>query len=73
MMGVCIQVDKELTPLNGHVHIKVWEKQADGTEKIVKDDVEALLRRLETNRKNVRLFPRNLKKCSIKKKEFFRE
>ena len=39
MMGVCIQVDKELTPLNGHVHIKVWEKQADGTEKVVKDDI----------------------------------
>ena len=30
---------KELTPLNGHVHIKVWEKQADGTEKVVKDDL----------------------------------
>ena len=38
-MGVCIQVDKELTPLNGYVHIKVWEKQADGTEKVVKDDI----------------------------------
>ena len=30
---------KEPTPLNGHVHIKVWEKQADGTEKVVKDDL----------------------------------
>lgn len=24
----------EVIPLNGHVHIKAWEKQADGTEKV---------------------------------------
>jgi hypothetical protein len=36
---VCGAVTRELTPLNGYVHVKVWEKQADGTEKIVKDDV----------------------------------
>jgi len=30
---------KELTPLNGHVHIKAWEKQADGSEKLVKDQI----------------------------------
>ena len=29
---------RETTPLNGHVHIKAWEKQPDGTEKVVKDD-----------------------------------
>lgn len=27
-------MDKEVVPLNGHVHIKAWEKQADGTEKV---------------------------------------
>ena len=25
-------------PLNGHVHVKAWEKQSDGSEKVVKDD-----------------------------------
>ena len=30
---------KELTPLNGHVHIKAGEKQADGSEKLVKDQI----------------------------------
>lgn len=25
-------------PLNGHVHVKAWEKQPDGSEKVVKDD-----------------------------------
>ena len=29
---------KETTPLNGYVHIKAWEKQADGSEKLIKDD-----------------------------------
>ena len=23
---------KEVVPLNGHVHVKVWEKQEDGSE-----------------------------------------
>ena len=29
---------RETTPLNGYVHIKAWEKQADGSEKLIKDD-----------------------------------
>ena len=29
---------RERTPLNGYVHIKAWEKQADGSEKLIKDD-----------------------------------
>ena len=28
-------MDKEVVPLNGHVSIKAWEKQDDGTEKMV--------------------------------------
>ena len=28
-----------IVPLNGHLRIRSWEKQADGTEKIVKDDL----------------------------------
>jgi len=32
-------VARETTPLNGHVHIKAWEKQADGSEKLIKDDI----------------------------------
>ena len=28
---------RERTPLNGYVHIKAWEKQADGSEKLIKD------------------------------------
>ena len=32
-------MDKELVPLNGHVHLRVWEKQEDGTEKLVRDTV----------------------------------
>jgi len=31
-------VARETTPLNGYVHIKAWEKQADGSEKLIKDD-----------------------------------
>jgi len=31
-------VARERTPLNGYVHIKAWEKQADGSEKLIKDD-----------------------------------
>jgi hypothetical protein len=32
-------VAKEIViPLNGHVHVKAWEKQPDGSEKVVKDD-----------------------------------
>ena len=27
-----------IIPLNGHLRIKAWEKQADGTEKLVKND-----------------------------------
>ena len=30
-------MSKEIVPLNGHVHIKVYEKQADGSEKLVRD------------------------------------
>ena len=30
---------RERTPLNGYVHIKAWEKQADGSEKLIKDDI----------------------------------
>ena len=30
---------RETTHLNGHVHIKAWEKQADGSEKLIKDDI----------------------------------
>ena len=29
----------QIIPLNGHVHIKAWERQHDGTEKIIKDDI----------------------------------
>ena len=29
---------RETTPLNGHVHVRAWEKQSDGSEKLVKDD-----------------------------------
>jgi len=32
-------VARETTPLNGHVHIKAWDKQADGSEKLIKDDI----------------------------------
>ena len=28
-----------IIPLNGHLRIKAWEKQADGSEKLVKDDL----------------------------------
>ena len=28
-----------IIPLNGHLRIKAWEKQVDGTEKLVKDDL----------------------------------
>ena len=28
-----------IIPLNGHLTIKAWEKQADGTEKLVKDEL----------------------------------
>ncbi len=28
----------EPTPLNGHVHVRAWEKQPDGSEKLIKDD-----------------------------------
>lgn len=30
---------KEVVPLNGHVHVRVWEKQDDGSEKLVRDTV----------------------------------
>ena len=33
-----MQMARERTPLNGYVHIKAWEKQADGSEKLIKDD-----------------------------------
>ena len=29
---------RETTPLNGHVHVRAWEKQPDGSEKLIKDD-----------------------------------
>jgi hypothetical protein len=32
-------VANHIIPLNGHLRIKAWEKQADGTEKLVKDDL----------------------------------
>ena len=32
-------MSKEIVPLNGHVHIKVYEKQADGSEKLVRDSL----------------------------------
>jgi len=32
-------VARETTPLNGHVHIRAWEKQSDGSEKLIKDDI----------------------------------
>jgi hypothetical protein len=31
-------VAKTIIPFNGHLRIRAWEKQADGTEKMVKDD-----------------------------------
>ena len=30
---------RHIIPLNGHLRIRAWEKQADGTEKMVKDDL----------------------------------
>jgi len=30
-------VAKEVVPMNGHVHLKVYEKQADGSEKLIRD------------------------------------
>jgi len=33
-----MQMNNETTPLNGYVHIRAWEKQPDGSEKLVKDD-----------------------------------
>ena len=29
----------QVVPLDGHIHLKVWEKQEDGTEKLVRDTV----------------------------------
>ena len=29
----------QVVPLNGHLRIRAWEKQADGTEKLVKNDL----------------------------------
>ena len=29
----------EIIALNGHLRLKAWEKQADGTEKLIKDDL----------------------------------
>ena len=29
---------RTIIPFNGHLRIRAWEKQADGTEKLVKDD-----------------------------------
>ena len=34
-----MQMNNETTPLNGYVHIRAWEKQPDGSEKLVKDDI----------------------------------
>jgi len=31
-------VPNNVIALNGHLRIRAWEKQADGTEKLVKDD-----------------------------------
>jgi len=30
---------KEVVPMNGHVHLKVYEKQDDGSEKLIRDTV----------------------------------
>lgn len=30
-------MSREVIPLNGHLRIKAWEKQADGSEKLIKD------------------------------------
>ena len=30
---------RQIIALNGHLRIKAWEKQADGTEKLIKDDL----------------------------------
>jgi hypothetical protein len=32
-------MNNQVVPLNGHIHLKVWEKQEDGTEKLVRDTV----------------------------------
>jgi hypothetical protein len=32
-------VAKEVVPMNGHVHLKVYEKQDDGSEKLIRDTV----------------------------------
>jgi len=32
-------VPNNIIALNGHLRIRAWEKQADGTEKLVKDDL----------------------------------
>jgi len=32
-------VGRQIIALNGHLRIKAWEKQADGTEKLIKDDL----------------------------------
>ena len=29
---------RTIIPFNGHLRIRAWEKQADGTEKLIKDD-----------------------------------
>ena len=34
---------RETTPLNGHVHVRAWEKQSDGSEKLIKDDTIKIL------------------------------
>ena len=31
-------MSNEVVPLNGHVRVRCWEKQPDGSEKLVKDD-----------------------------------
>jgi len=31
-------VARTIIPFNGHLRIRAWEKQADGTEKMIKDD-----------------------------------
>ena len=33
---------KEVVPMNGHVHLKVYEKEDDGTEKVIRETVSKI-------------------------------
>lgn len=32
-------MSNQVVPLNGHIHLRVWEKQEDGTEKLIRDTI----------------------------------